>query len=256
MQPESRHRRAEGLHGADRPRARPGGRAGRPPLRERRAAARRRRSTRRCCHGRRRRRSGCGPSSDPGRPRWARCASAATCASCIRATATAWSGATWSRPSGCPTGTVTRPSRLRPGGESWSEFVERASGAVRAMVREHPGELVVAAVHAGVIEATMIAFLGVAPEVYRRGWVRIVHASMTEWEWVPSEDRFVLLRFNDSCGVPRRAEGRVRCRRGRHGPGPRARRQARHPRSPHAGASWRPRVAARGRRRSRRSAGW
>ena len=83
----------------------------------------------------------------------------------------------------------------------------RASGAVRDVVRQHPGELVVAAVHAGVIEATMIAFLGVSPEVYRRGWVRIVHASMTEWEWIPSEDRFVLLRFNDSCGVPRRAEG-------------------------------------------------
>jgi hypothetical protein len=46
----------------------------------------------------------------------------------------------------------------------------------------------------------------VAPEVYRRGWVRIVHASMTEWEWVPSEGRFVLLRFNDSAGVPRRKE--------------------------------------------------
>ena len=91
----------------------------------------------------------------------------------------------------------------RPGGESWAGFVERASGAVREIVRDHPGELVVAAVHAGVIEATMIAFLGVSPEVYRRGWVRIVHASMTEWEWVPSEDRFVLLRFNDSAGVPR-----------------------------------------------------
>jgi probable phosphoglycerate mutase len=96
---------------------------------------------------------------------------------------------------------------IAPGGESWLEFVARASGAVRAVVREHPGELVVAAVHAGVIEATMINFLGVTPEVYRRGWLRIVHASMTEWEWMPSEDRFVLLRFNDSCGIPRRAEG-------------------------------------------------
>ena len=92
---------------------------------------------------------------------------------------------------------------LAPGGESWSEFVVRASEAVRAVVAEHPGELVVAAVHAGVIEATMIAFLGVTPEIYRRGWVRIVHASMTEWEWVPADDRWILLRFNDSCGVPR-----------------------------------------------------
>jgi probable phosphoglycerate mutase len=92
---------------------------------------------------------------------------------------------------------------IAPGGESWTSFVARASDAVRAIVQEHPGELVVAAVHAGVIEATMIAFLGVPPETYRRGWVRIVHASMTEWEWVPSQDRFVLLRFNDWCGVPR-----------------------------------------------------
>ena len=95
---------------------------------------------------------------------------------------------------------------IAPGGESWTSFVARASDGVRAIVREHPGELVVAAVHAGVIEATMIAFLGVAPEIYRRGWVRIVHASMTEWEWVPSENRFVLLRFNDWCGVPRAPE--------------------------------------------------
>jgi 2,3-bisphosphoglycerate-dependent phosphoglycerate mutase len=96
------------------------------------------------------------------------------------------------------------PSRpLAPGGESWSKFVVRASDAVRDVVRTHPGELVVAAVHAGVIEATMISFLGVSSDVYRRGWVRIVHASMTEWEWVPGEERWVLLRFNDSGGVPR-----------------------------------------------------
>jgi probable phosphoglycerate mutase len=91
---------------------------------------------------------------------------------------------------------------IAPGGESWSAFVQRASDAVRDVVQAHPGELVVAAVHAGVIEATMISFLGVSPDVYRRGWVRIVHASMTEWEWVPGEERWVLLRFNDSCGVP------------------------------------------------------
>jgi probable phosphoglycerate mutase len=90
---------------------------------------------------------------------------------------------------------------IAPGGESWTEFIVRASDAVRRIVEEHPGELVVAAVHAGVIEASMIRFLGIAPDVYRRGWVRIVHASMTEWEWVPAEDRWILLRFNDSCGV-------------------------------------------------------
>ena len=75
---------------------------------------------------------------------------------------------------------------IAPGGESWSAFVDARLGRrARAWCAQHPGELVVAAVHAGVIEATMISFLGVAPEVYRRGWVRITHASMTEWEWVP-----------------------------------------------------------------------
>ncbi|HVB92019.1 MAG TPA: histidine phosphatase family protein [Acidimicrobiales bacterium] len=91
---------------------------------------------------------------------------------------------------------------IAPGGESWTAFVARASGAIRGLAQRHPGETVVAAVHAGVIEASMIAFLGIDPVVYRRGWVRIVHASLTEWEWVPAEDRWILLRFNDSCGVP------------------------------------------------------
>ena len=91
---------------------------------------------------------------------------------------------------------------IAPGGESWSAFVVRASDGVRHLVERHPGELVVAAVHAGVIEATMIRFLGITPEVYRRGWVRILHASMTEWEWMPSEDRWTLVRFNDACGIP------------------------------------------------------
>ena len=134
--------------------------------------------------------------------------SAATSASCTRATADGMEWSASGRDLRCAR-LGQRPDRAhraraaRAGPSSSSGPRARCA----AVVREHPGELVVAAVHAGVIEATMIAFLGVAPEVYRRGWVRIVHASMTEWEWVPSEDRFVLLRFNDSCGVPRADRG-------------------------------------------------
>jgi hypothetical protein len=32
----------------------------------------------------------------------------------------------------------------------------------------------------------------------------VLHASLSEWEWVPGEDRWVLLRFNDACGIPGR----------------------------------------------------
>jgi broad specificity phosphatase PhoE len=91
---------------------------------------------------------------------------------------------------------------IAPGGESWTAFVDRSSGAVRELARRHPGELVVAAVHAGVIESTLIDFLRIPAATSGRGWVRIVHASLTEWEWVPTESRWVLIRFNDACGVP------------------------------------------------------
>jgi hypothetical protein len=53
-----------------------------------------------------------------------------------------------------------------------------------------------------VIESTMIANLAIPPTTSRRGWTRIVHASLTEWEWVPGESRWVLIRFNDACGIP------------------------------------------------------
>lgn len=103
---------------------------------------------------------------------------------------------------GVPEWDIDPDTVIAPGGESWSAFVARASAAVEALARRHPGELIVAAVHAGVIESTMISNLTIPPAVSRRGWTRIVHASLTEWEWVPTESRWVLIRFNDACGVP------------------------------------------------------
>jgi len=91
---------------------------------------------------------------------------------------------------------------IAPGGESWSGFVLRASDTVRALAERHPGEQVVAAVHAGVIESAMLANLAIPLATSRRGWTRIVHASLTEWEWVPLQKRWILLRFNDACGIP------------------------------------------------------
>jgi probable phosphoglycerate mutase len=91
---------------------------------------------------------------------------------------------------------------IAPGGESWSGFVARVGSAVRGLVDRHPGELVVAAVHAGVIEATMIDFLAIPPDTARRGWARIRHASMTEWEWSAARSQWILLRFNDAWGIP------------------------------------------------------
>jgi probable phosphoglycerate mutase len=103
---------------------------------------------------------------------------------------------------GVPEWDTDPDTEIAPGGESWTAFVARASAAVRSVASRHPGGLVVAAVHAGVIESTMISFLEIPAAVSRRGWTRIAHASVTEWEWIPSECRWVLVRFNDACGVP------------------------------------------------------
>lgn len=96
----------------------------------------------------------------------------------------------------------TRPFQpLAPGGESWGSFVERAAAAVEALAGAHPGQLVVAACHAGVIEATMLRFLPVGGSAARLG-LRTGHASLTVWE--REGDRWLLERYNDMArpGVP------------------------------------------------------
>ena len=84
---------------------------------------------------------------------------------------------------------------VAPGGESWTGFVRRASEAVARIAAAHPGGLVVAVCHAGVVEATMIAFLPVAPH---RGRLRLPteHTSLTEWERDARGWR--LVRYNDA----------------------------------------------------------
>lgn len=85
----------------------------------------------------------------------------------------------------------TRP--LAPGAESWSGFVERASAAVAQVGARHPGQLVVVACHAGVIEATVLRWMGVDRH---RLQLRTTHASITEWEH--GRRGWRLLRYNDA----------------------------------------------------------
>ncbi len=82
---------------------------------------------------------------------------------------------------------------LAPGAESWSGFVRRAADGVEGVADRHPGETVVVACHAGVVEATLIAWLGVPRPRLK---LRTGHASMTEWERDGTGWR--LLRYNDA----------------------------------------------------------
>jgi 2,3-bisphosphoglycerate-dependent phosphoglycerate mutase len=92
----------------------------------------------------------------------------------------------------------TDPDRpIAPGGESWTGFVARVDEALTALVHRHPGQLVVVACHAGVIEASLLSKLPVAggADGARLG-LRTHHASMTTWE--VEHGRWRLLGYNDA----------------------------------------------------------
>jgi len=91
----------------------------------------------------------------------------------------------------------TDPGRpIAPGGESWTGFVNRVSGALDVLASRHVGELVVVACHAGVIESSLLAKLPVAGGLEgARMQLRTQHASLTTWEVDAGGWR--LLGYND-----------------------------------------------------------
>jgi probable phosphoglycerate mutase len=84
---------------------------------------------------------------------------------------------------------------ISPGGETWLEFLDRAERSLYDLAEAHPGELVVIACHGGVVDASLIRFLGLPGH---GGTVRFFpdNASMTEWAYTGA--RWWLVRFNDA----------------------------------------------------------
>jgi len=90
------------------------------------------------------------------------------------------------------------PSRpIAPGGESWTGFVGRAADALASVAARHPGQLVVVVCHAGVIEASMLAYLPIEAGRYgRRLQLHTLHTSLTTWDvW---SGHWKLLGYNDA----------------------------------------------------------
>jgi len=84
---------------------------------------------------------------------------------------------------------------LSPGGESWTELLDRSEDALYRLAEAHPGELVVVSGHGGVVEASLIRFLALPSN---GSLVRLFpdNASMTEWAFTGA--RWWLVRFNDA----------------------------------------------------------
>jgi probable phosphoglycerate mutase len=86
---------------------------------------------------------------------------------------------------------------IAPGGESWTGFVNRVAGMLDVLAAAHPGQLVVVACHAGVIEASLLSKLPVVGGgAGARLQLRTHHASMTTWEI--ADGRWRLLGYNDT----------------------------------------------------------
>jgi probable phosphoglycerate mutase len=88
-----------------------------------------------------------------------------------------------------------------PNGESWVGFNERVAGALKRYVEQHEGSTMVAAVHGGVVEASVSAFTDLPPT--HGTLAPVINASITEWvhhepEFGRRDARWQLVRWNDA----------------------------------------------------------
>jgi probable phosphoglycerate mutase len=83
-----------------------------------------------------------------------------------------------------------------PEGESWNGFHGRVRSMLERVAREHEGRTVVAACHAGVIQASLRVLLGAQGGGGAR--VQPTNTGLTEWEHDPARDRWTLHSFNET----------------------------------------------------------
>lgn len=91
-----------------------------------------------------------------------------------------------------------------PNGESWLAFNERVARTLKRYVEEHAEKVIVAAVHGGVIEASISAFMDL-PATHGK-LVPLTNTSITEWvhhepQFGERGARWQLARYNDAAHV-------------------------------------------------------
>jgi probable phosphoglycerate mutase len=90
---------------------------------------------------------------------------------------------------------------LSPGGESVAGFLLRVGGALHRIAVDHAGATVVVVCHGGVVDGSLLCFLGLA--VQRAGdlGLRTTNAAVTEWLAEVDKGqpvRWALRRYNDA----------------------------------------------------------
>jgi 2,3-bisphosphoglycerate-dependent phosphoglycerate mutase len=88
-----------------------------------------------------------------------------------------------------------------PNGESWMGFNERVARTLKKYAEEHAGKTIVAAVHGGIIESSVSAFMELPPTHGKLA--PLTNTSITEWvhhepEFGRRGQRWQLVRYNDA----------------------------------------------------------
>jgi probable phosphoglycerate mutase len=93
--------------------------------------------------------------------------------------------------------------RISPRSESHSDFVTRADEALRRVAREYDGQLVLVVTHGGVIDRSLVTYLGL-PHLSSLSGLAARHTSITEWRQVDGfgEPTWRLERYNDAAHLP------------------------------------------------------
>lgn len=92
-------------------------------------------------------------------------------------------------------------AELSPGGESVASFLLRIGRALHRIAVDHAGATVVVACHGGVIDGSLVCFLGLAVQRAADLELRTTNAAVTEWRADVDKDtptRWSLRRYNDA----------------------------------------------------------
>jgi probable phosphoglycerate mutase len=84
-----------------------------------------------------------------------------------------------------------------PAGESWNGFHARVKGALERIATEHEGQTVVAACHAGVVQASVRVLFAI-PHPGTGARLQPTNTGMTTWEFDPERGRWTLHAFNET----------------------------------------------------------
>ncbi len=90
------------------------------------------------------------------------------------------------------------PDRMfAEGGDSWNSFHDRVRRTLDRLARDHAGQTVVVASHAGVIMASMRLLLGIADPA-TSAHLRPTNTGLTEWEFDPGLGGWILRSYNEA----------------------------------------------------------